>query len=212
MPLWSVCFLWSGKCVSHEIHSQCRLLHLDLHHGSHWYKKHSTAWLDYTEVYSIQLLYNRQRITYSQSMSLLTYSGSVCFKSWSGYWIHLSVDFHDFLQNWNNNWSSACFMLVSCLAYFLTLKMEVIYSSETSIDFHWTTQLFSKDIELSIFNHYEKLKCNLCFMIHLLIICIFFEVIHNKTYSFDLKYVISENYRNMWIKFERSLKLNPWKY
>jgi hypothetical protein len=32
------------------------------------------------------------------------------------------------------------FMLVSCLAYSLTLKMEAIYSSEMSVDFQWTTQ------------------------------------------------------------------------
>jgi hypothetical protein len=31
-------------------------------------------------------------------------------------------------------------MLVSCLAYFLNLKMEVIYPSETSVDFHWATR------------------------------------------------------------------------
>jgi choline-glycine betaine transporter len=30
---------------------------------------------------------------------------------------------------------AACFMLVSCLAYFSTLKMEVIHCSETSADF-----------------------------------------------------------------------------
>jgi hypothetical protein len=29
--------------------------------------------------------------------------------------------------------------LVSCLAYFLTLKMDVLYSSKTSIDFNRTT-------------------------------------------------------------------------
>jgi hypothetical protein len=39
-----------------------------------------------------------------------------------------------------------------------------------------------------------------------------FEVIHNETYSLYLKYVISEIYRNMWIKFRRSLRLNLWKY
>jgi hypothetical protein len=30
----------------------------------------------------------------------------------------------------------ACFMLVSCLAYFSTLKMEVIFFPEMSVDFH----------------------------------------------------------------------------
>jgi hypothetical protein len=30
-------------------------------------------------------------------------------------------------------------MLVSCLSYSLVLKMEAIYSSETSVDFHQST-------------------------------------------------------------------------
>jgi hypothetical protein len=33
---------------------------------------------------------------------------------------------------------ATCFMLVSCLAYSLTLKMEATCSSETSVDFKWT--------------------------------------------------------------------------
>jgi hypothetical protein len=35
-----------------------------------------------------------------------------------------------------------CFALVSCLAYSSTLNMEAICSSETSLDFQWTTQLY----------------------------------------------------------------------
>jgi hypothetical protein len=35
---------------------------------------------------------------------------------------------------------AACFMLVSCLAYFLTLKMEATGSSKTSVDFQQTTE------------------------------------------------------------------------
>jgi hypothetical protein len=31
---------------------------------------------------------------------------------------------------------AASFLMVSCLVYTLTLKMEVIYSSNTSVDFH----------------------------------------------------------------------------
>jgi hypothetical protein len=34
---------------------------------------------------------------------------------------------------------ATCFTLVSCLAYSWTLKMEVICSSETSVDIQWTT-------------------------------------------------------------------------
>jgi hypothetical protein len=33
---------------------------------------------------------------------------------------------------------SACFMMDSCLVYFMTLKIEVICSSETSVDIHQT--------------------------------------------------------------------------
>jgi hypothetical protein len=34
------------------------------------------------------------------------------------------------------------FNLVSCLAYSLMLKMEAIYSSETSVNFQWTTRRY----------------------------------------------------------------------
>jgi hypothetical protein len=45
---------------------------------------------------------------------------------------------------------SACFMLVSCLAYSLALKMEVTCSSGMSADFQWTTQCYmSKDRTLN---------------------------------------------------------------
>jgi hypothetical protein len=37
---------------------------------------------------------------------------------------------------------SACHLLVSCPAYFSTLKMEVICSSETSVDFQRTTRRY----------------------------------------------------------------------
>jgi hypothetical protein len=30
-------------------------------------------------------------------------------------------------------------LLVSCLAYSLILKMEAVSSSQTLVDFHWTT-------------------------------------------------------------------------
>jgi hypothetical protein len=35
---------------------------------------------------------------------------------------------------------ATCFHAGSCLSYSLTQKMEAIYSSETSVDFQWTTQ------------------------------------------------------------------------
>jgi hypothetical protein len=37
---------------------------------------------------------------------------------------------------------AASFVLVSCLAYFSTLKMGAIYFSETSFDFHRTAQFY----------------------------------------------------------------------
>jgi hypothetical protein len=44
-------------------------------------------------------------------------------------------------------------MLVSCLAYFSTQKIEAICSSETSVDFHRTTlRYISEDVTLHIRN------------------------------------------------------------
>jgi hypothetical protein len=60
---------------------------------------------------------------------------------------------------------AACFMLVSCLAYTSTLKMEVICSSETSVGFHRTTQCYNpKDRILLLTRHsfrHAKVKENL---------------------------------------------------
>jgi hypothetical protein len=45
--------------------------------------------------------------------------------------------------------SAICFRLVSCLAYSSTLKIEAMYSSETLVDFQWTTRRYiSEDITL----------------------------------------------------------------
>jgi hypothetical protein len=40
---------------------------------------------------------------------------------------------------------AASFTPLSCLAYFLTLKMETTCSSETSVDFQWTTQHYIRE-------------------------------------------------------------------
>jgi hypothetical protein len=40
---------------------------------------------------------------------------------------------------------AARFMLVSCLSYIYTLKMEALFSSETSIDFHRNTSCYIVD-------------------------------------------------------------------
>jgi hypothetical protein len=40
-------------------------------------------------------------------------------------------------------------MLISYLAYFSVLKMEVIYSSKMPVDFHLITQVMSLGIELA---------------------------------------------------------------
>jgi hypothetical protein len=45
---------------------------------------------------------------------------------------------------------SACFMLVSCLAYSSTLKMEATCSSEMSVGFYPTTIHISQNTEISI--------------------------------------------------------------
>jgi hypothetical protein len=42
-----------------------------------------------------------------------------------------------------------CFLLVSCTVYFSTLKMEVVFSSETSLDFHHTTLRYIPEDEVS---------------------------------------------------------------
>jgi hypothetical protein len=49
-------------------------------------------------------------------------------------------------------------MSVSCLAYSPTLKMEVIYSSETSVDFQWITCSYISE-DRALHNHRcEKFK------------------------------------------------------
>jgi hypothetical protein len=56
---------------------------------------------------------------------------------------------------------ATCFMLVSCLAYYLTLKIEVTYSSKTSVDFQWTTQHYipeDRTAPLTLAVHLDSLK------------------------------------------------------
>jgi hypothetical protein len=54
----------------------------------------------------------------------------------------------------------ACFMLVFCLTYSLALNMDAIYSSETSVDFHRTTQRYISE-DTTLHNHRcENLKSN----------------------------------------------------
>jgi hypothetical protein len=55
-------------------------------------------------------------------------------------------------------WNVTCFILISCLAYSSTLKMEATYSSETSADFQRTTLLYIPNARI-LHNHpYENLK------------------------------------------------------
>jgi hypothetical protein len=59
--------------------------------------------------------------------------------------------FRPFVQN-KIDWAvlAACYILLSCLACSLTLKMEVICSSKMSVDYHQTTQCcVSKDFNSS---------------------------------------------------------------
>jgi hypothetical protein len=55
-----------------------------------------------------------------------------------------------------------CFMLVSCLAYSSTLKMEVTHCSETMVDFHWTTQHNTLEDRTLHNHHCENLKSYVC--------------------------------------------------
>jgi hypothetical protein len=49
-------------------------------------------------------------------------------------------------------------MLVSCLTYFSTLKAEVTYSSETSVDIERTTWLDAPE-DIAVHNHrYDNLE------------------------------------------------------
>jgi hypothetical protein len=50
---------------------------------------------------------------------------------------------------------ATCFMLVSYLAYSSILKLEAICSSETPIDFQWTTWRYIPE-DISLHNHRRK--------------------------------------------------------
>jgi hypothetical protein len=56
--------------------------------------------------------------------------------------------------------SFLCFMLVSCSAYCLTLKMEAVCSSETSVDFHWIAQCYIPEDRTLDSHCCETLKSN----------------------------------------------------
>jgi hypothetical protein len=55
----------------------------------------------------------------------------------------------------------ACFMLVSCLAYYLTLKMDTICSSKSLVDFHQTMWHYIPDERAVYSHHYANLKSNI---------------------------------------------------
>jgi hypothetical protein len=73
-------------------------------------------------------------------------------------------------RNQHEAGSKQCFMLVSCLSYSLTLKMEVICSSGTSVDFQWTTWWYVPE-DRTIHSHYSE---NLKSYVFLLAICNWF--------------------------------------
>jgi hypothetical protein len=55
-------------------------------------------------------------------------------------------------------------MLVSCLAYSSTLKMEITYSSETSISFQRTVRRYIQE-DRNIYNHRcENLKSYIAYL------------------------------------------------
>jgi hypothetical protein len=51
------------------------------------------------------------------------------------------------LQGWRVSWAkqATCFVLVSCLAYSLTLKMEATCSCKMLVDFQWTSQRYTPE-------------------------------------------------------------------
>jgi hypothetical protein len=51
-------------------------------------------------------------------------------------------------------------MLVSCLAYFTTLKMEAVYSSEKSVDVHWVTRRYTPEDIIVQSHSWKNLKYN----------------------------------------------------
>jgi hypothetical protein len=53
-----------------------------------------------------------------------------------------------------------CFSLVSCLAYSSTLMMEAACSSETSVDFQWTTQCYIPEDRAHNNRCWNNLKSN----------------------------------------------------
>jgi hypothetical protein len=63
--------------------------------------------------------------------------------------------------------SRACFMLLSLLAYSSALNM-VTCSSETSVDFHQTTQHYIPEDRIHHNHHCEKLKSCTIYVIYIL--------------------------------------------
>jgi hypothetical protein len=72
------------------------------------------------------------------------------------------------------------FTLVSCLAYYSTLKMDVICSSEKSVDFQWTTWQYipedSTHEEMFSFLNIESIglipMLNYCIAVNALNLCL----------------------------------------
>jgi hypothetical protein len=52
-------------------------------------------------------------------------------------------------------------MLVSCLAYSLTLKMEATRSSKMLVDFQWITWCYIPEESTLHNHHFEKIKCDI---------------------------------------------------
>jgi hypothetical protein len=52
----------------------------------------------------------------------------------------------------SNAMLATCFMVVSCLAFSLTMKMEATGSSEMPVDFQWTMQCYISE-DRTLHNH-----------------------------------------------------------
>jgi hypothetical protein len=103
------------------------------------------------------------------------------------YW-RFEGKYHFHLQGWisqaryqsERRWHA--FTLVSCLAY-LTLKMEVICSSKTSVDLQWTTRRYiPEDSTLQTYDRLRKTLEMLLLCIHLWHLCKKCKFVHWSSY------------------------------
>jgi hypothetical protein len=97
------------------------------------------------------------------------------------------------------NQPTASFMLISFLIYLLTLKMDVIFSSETSVDFRWTTLRYISEDGTSHNHRWENLKST--FIKHFLRLIFFCFVWISESLHTNVSYIIITGY---WINIRKT--------